>query len=116
MNGASGTGTAYGGYDDDPFIIDTETDRLFDGAGQGDDMLRSNADDYTLGTAAEAAIERVVVNSAAGNAKMVGNDNSDLLLGNSFNNAFSGKSGDDRLNGIGGTNTMTGGTATTPSW
>ncbi len=109
LNGASGADTAYGGNNNDTFIIDTETDLIFDGVGQGEDVLRSNAADYTLGTAAEVVIERVNINTAAGDAKMVGNDNSDILIGNSFDNILLGRSGDDRLNSRGGTNTMTGG-------
>ncbi len=71
--------------------------------------MRSNADSYTLGTAADVMIERVNINTAAGAATMVGNANDDLLIGNSFSNVLQGGSGADRLNGRGGTNTMSGG-------
>ncbi len=75
----------------------------------GGDVLRSNADDYALGTASEVMIERVNINAEAGNAKMVGNENDDLLIGNSLANTLLGGSGAGRLNSRGGSNTMVGG-------
>ncbi len=101
LNGASGSDTAYGGNNNDTFIVD--------GIGQGDDVLRSNAGDFTLGTAVEVVIERVNINATAGNATLVGNDNDDILAGNSFDNLLVSQSGSDRLNSRGGSNTMNGG-------
>ncbi len=107
LNGGGGTDTAYGGLGDDTFIIDTATDQIFDAG--GNNVLRSDASDFALGTSSEILVERVILNTAAGDARMVGNANDDILTGNGFDNSLLGRSGEDRLNGIGGTNTMTGG-------
>ncbi|MEO1193734.1 MAG: calcium-binding protein [Pseudomonadota bacterium] len=110
LNGASGSDTAAGGAGNDTFIVDTAGDVLLETANGGiEDVVRSNAADFTLGSGADGHVERGNINDDAGDADLRGNEFANTLLGNSSDNRLFGFSGDDILNSNGGSNILTGG-------
>ncbi len=107
LNGGSGNDTAFGGKANDTFIIETLGDVVVEVAGGGaQDVIRHNADDYTL--ADEALVERINMTRTAGPASATGNARSNTLLGNTAANQLAGGSGDDVLNGFAGSDLMLG--------
>ncbi len=105
LSGRTGSDTLVGGSGDDSFWVDTATDVAIEQAGEGDDFVRSEAADYTLGT----NIEELFIVESAGNAIGAGNDSDNSIRGNTFANTLDGGEGNDRLDGRGGADTMIGG-------
>ncbi len=112
LNGGSGIDTAAGGVANDTFIVDTAADVVRETAAGGfEDVIRSDAQAYTLAAGDEGYVERANINNGpdVGAASLVGNNRANTLLGNSFDNYLEGNSGDDILNGRGGSDSLVGG-------
>ncbi|MEO1190699.1 MAG: S8 family serine peptidase [Pseudomonadota bacterium] len=113
LNGGSGADVAAGGPGSDTYVVDSLGDLLRETASGGmEDVLRSNALDYTLASGDEGFVERANLNGSAqglGAARLVGNDLDNALIGNTAASTLLGRSGDDVLNGRGGDNRLAGG-------
>ncbi|MEO1193394.1 MAG: calcium-binding protein [Pseudomonadota bacterium] len=110
LNGGSGVDTVEGGSGDDTFIVDSAGDVLRETANGGlEDVIRSNADDYTIADGFQGHIERANINNGVGPANLRGNAFDNTLLGNTSDNRLFGNSGDDILNGQQGVDWMVGG-------
>ncbi len=110
LNGGSGADTLIGGSGDDSFVVDTVTDLVREFAGGGaNDLVRSNAADFTLGDGASGHLENAAINLAAGDASLTGNSLDNRLSGNALDNRLVGMEGDDLLRGGEGDDRLTGG-------
>jgi Ca2+-binding RTX toxin-like protein len=120
LNGGAGIDTMTGGYGNDTYVVDDESDVVFEadnnvgglvlpgsGAGQAGvngitDTVRA-AIDYTVG----AFIENLTLIGSA--TQGTGNALANILTGNAAANLLAGAGGNDTLNGAGGVDTLNGG-------
>ncbi len=117
LNGNSGVDRMFGGTGNDTFVVDTLTDVVYEVAGGGDaDLVRSELDDYTLGS--DSDVERGTVAKGLGDGALTGNTLDNVLTGNTGDNSLSGgkgsdllrgQNGNDHLNGDDGMDTLRGG-------
>ncbi len=109
LNGRSGSDVLVGGSGNDTFVVDTQSDQLFELAGEGTDLVRAQQD-FTLpdGTAT-AFIEILRLQGGEGALNGAGNSLDNRLLGNTEANAMAGLAGDDRLFGADGDDDLSGG-------
>jgi Ca2+-binding RTX toxin-like protein len=96
--------TLNGGWGDDQYTIKKADQVVVEYDHGGVDTVYSDVT-FTLG----AAIEKLVLNAAAGGATGTGNTMDNWLIGNASNNKLYGNQGNDTLDGGSGTDTMEGG-------
>lgn len=107
LNSGSGADTVAGGVANDTYIVDTATDVVQETAVGGfEDVIRSDALSYTLGSGFDGYVERVNINKTAGDADLRGNGFDNTLVGNDDDNKLFGLSGSDILNGRDGDDNM----------
>ncbi len=110
LNGGIGDDTLVGGSGNDTFIVNGASDLVVEvTGGGGSDLIRSNALDYSFAGGEEGQVEDGIINGAAGNATLFGNDLDNSLNGNAFDNRLVGLNGDDRLRGLDGDDRLSGG-------
>ncbi len=91
MNGGSGVDTASGGQANDTIIVDAAADVVREtAAGGAEEVIRSDALAYTLGSGAEGHVERANINNSLLAASLVGNAFANTLLCNSADNRLVG--------------------------
>ena len=93
--GSGGADDMYGGHGNDTYILNSTSDRVFEYAGQGTDLVITNNTFSAVGQ----AIENVTLTGAL----------SRNLMGNELNNILTGNIGNNVLNGGAGADTMIGG-------
>lgn len=95
LDGGTGNDFMYGGIGDDTYIVDDNSDKVFENSDEGTDTVQSSAG-YT---ALSANVENLTL---TGSADIDG-------TGNSLDNQITGNSGANTLVGGGGNDTLTGG-------
>jgi len=105
LNGRGGVDTLVGGAGNDTFVVDTAADQVVENGGEGRDLVRSAATDFTLA----AAVEDFRAEIDAGDVNASGNALANDIQGNSGANSLAGGDGDDTLSGEGGDDVMVGG-------
>lgn len=103
LDGGAGTDKMYGGEDDDTYIVDNESDAVYELAGQGDDTVKSSAT-FTLGEEVE---NLTLIGSEAIDG--TGNSLDNKITGNSGKNHLTGGDGWDIIRGGGGNDVIIGG-------
>ncbi len=109
LNGGSGNDTLVGGPGDDTFVVDESGDKVQEIAGEGHDLLRSNAASYSLPTGSDGHVEDARLTAAAGDATLFGNSLANRISGNAADNRLVGGLADDVLVGADGDDRLTGG-------
>ncbi len=102
LDGGAGIDRLLGGDGNDTYIIDHESEIIFDNSGNGIDTVLAYVS-YSLGGNLE--IFRLLGSAANG----FGNSRDNTIFGNSLNNILTGENGDDVLNGGAGNDTLIGG-------
>jgi Ca2+-binding RTX toxin-like protein len=97
LDGGAGSDTLTGGIGDDTYIVDSSSDVILEGAGEGNDSIRTTKTTYSLANLPN--VENLTYTGASA-AK---------LTGNSADNRIEGGSGNDTLDGGTGVDTMAGG-------
>ncbi|MFL6632849.1 MAG: beta strand repeat-containing protein [Massilia sp.] len=92
LNGGAGADTLTGGLGSDTYYVDNAGDVVVEAAGAGTDTVYSTAAAYTLG--ADVEYGRIL---AAGTASITGNALSNLLYAGSGNNVLNGAGGSDSV-------------------
>jgi len=98
LDGLGGNDLLIGGSGDDTYVVDTESDRIIETQGGGNDTVESSADFYNL---EGQWIESLLLTGTRDSA-VHGNRQDNLLTGNSGNNWISGFAGGDTMVGKGG--------------
>lgn len=93
LNGAGGADSLRGGAGDDTYFVNDAGDRAVEGAGAGNDTVRSSVT-FTLGNNVETLI---LTGTSALNG--TGNALANTLIGNSSNNVLNGAGGADIMRG-----------------
>ena len=95
LDGGAGSDTLPGGLGNDTYMVDASGDVVTEAAGGGTDTVQTNLSSYTLG----AEVEKLV---ALGTGVFAG-------TGNGLANTIIGSISNDRILGLGGNDTLTGG-------
>jgi Ca2+-binding RTX toxin-like protein len=105
LDGTDGVDTLIGGFGDDIYVIDSNTDTIQELANQGIDTIQSF---ITYSIANRITIENLTL---AGNSTIdgTGNTGNNFLTGNQANNNLKGNQGNDTLDGGAGIDTLSGG-------
>ena len=101
LDGGAGNDTLIGGAGNDTYVVDVVGDVITENAGEGTDLVQSLVA-YTLG----ANVENLTL-TGTGTINGTGNDQANIIIGNSANNILAGLAGADTLDGGGGTDTAT---------
>jgi Ca2+-binding RTX toxin-like protein len=96
LDGGAGADTLAGGMGDDTYLVENAGDLILEGAGAGNDLVRTSLASFGLG----ANLENLTY---VGAASFTG-------AGNSLNNVITGGVGNDWLDGGAGADTLIGGT------
>lgn len=104
LTASTGAITLNGGWGDDTYNVKAANQTVVEYDHGGVDTVYSDVT-FTLG----AAIEKLVLNAAAGGATGTGNTMDNWLIGNASNNKLYGNQGNDTLDGGSGIDTMEGG-------
>jgi trimeric autotransporter adhesin len=119
MDGKAGSDTMAGNSGNDIYYVDVPTDVVSELAGEGTDLVRSRASDFTLGANVEnldlLSTSIVVLPGGGigvlpGGVNGTGNSGANTISGNSGANVLKGMGGNDALFGEGGNDTLDGGT------
>ncbi|MGB8920079.1 MAG: calcium-binding protein, partial [Pseudomonas sp.] len=94
LDGGAGIDTLTGGAGDDTYIVDSQSDKVIEVAGEGHDVIRSSVS-YTLAANVEDGV-------------LLGNANLNFA-GNALDNVLTGNAGNNILDGYAGADTMIGG-------
>ena len=107
LKGGSGADSMYGGTGNDTHYVDNAGDRVFEAAGEGNDLVYSSAS-WTM--AAGQEIETLCANGNASNGGVAffGNEFDNSLIGGIGNDFLNGGAGNDVLNGGAGNDTLMG--------
>ncbi len=92
MDGGIGVDTMAGGGGEDAYLVDDKNDKIVEGVNAGADIVHATAD-YTL----SANIETLYLETGAGSG--TGNASANYIGGNTANNKLSGMGGNDTLTG-----------------
>ena len=106
LDGEAGNDTMAGGAGDDLFFVDSTGDVVQEAAGQGFDMIISEAD-YALTD--EIQVERLFFSDTGTGKSGQGNKFANYILGNSLDNTLQGGEGNDTLQGAVGADSLLGG-------
>ena len=104
LNGEAGTDSMVGGAGNDTYFVNTSADAVFEAQNQGDDLIVSTAEKYTL----SKYIETLLLDGTA-DIHGTGNSGDNSIYGNSGKNSLDGGGGGDTLQGGGGADTYIGG-------
>jgi Ca2+-binding RTX toxin-like protein len=101
LNGAGGDDQLIGRGGNDTYIVDSQTDTVTEGGGQGIDTVRASVS-YALTGSAD--VETLETTNAAGTAaiNLTGNIAGNTVRGNNGSNVINGGDGRDDLIGLGG--------------
>jgi Ca2+-binding RTX toxin-like protein len=108
LDGGTGIDTMIGGFGDDTYYVDSASDAVEDGAGQGNEWLWASTS-YTLSAAAEIELMTTTDQNSTAPINLSGNDFNQLISGNEGSNVIQGLGGDDNLSGRGGFDRLFGG-------
>ena len=103
VGGDASNDTMIGGLGDDTYHLDSAGDGVIENAGEGSDLIISEAPSYTLPSNVEAMF---LVGAGVWG---FGNESDNTLAGSSLGNNLFGRGGNDYLNGGGGTDYLEGG-------
>lgn len=103
LNGGVGIDSMTGGVGDDTYVVDNIGDTVIENYNEGLDTIESSVS-YNLG----ANLENLTL-LGTGAINGTGNYLDNLLIGNNALNTLTGASGNDWLDGNGGTDTLIGG-------
>lgn len=104
LSGGTVSGLVVGMNGDDTFIVDKQTNAVFEGGGEGTDTIRTSVS-YSLIVGANGEIENLVAIGQK-NIALTGNGFDNRITGNSGNNRIDGGDGDDILRGGTGVDTF----------
>lgn len=94
LDGGAGDDILRGGLGNDTYTVDSASDVIVEGFGEGEDIVNSTALDYTL----SANIETLILKGAASiNGR--GNGSNNTIIGNAGANVLDGGAGADTLKG-----------------
>jgi predicted extracellular nuclease len=99
--GGGGDDTLYGLAGNDTYLVDSQSDAIVDGAGQGTDALYTLSS-YALGANAEIELFSANDQAGMGALNLSGNGFSQIIIGNAGANVIDGGAGADTLYGLGG--------------
>jgi Ca2+-binding RTX toxin-like protein len=113
LDGGTGSDLLYGGLGDDTYLVDVQSDLIFEVAGEGTDTaitgtsfyLYDNVENLTLTGTASFAVGNSLNNLITGNALenlIIGGDGADTVSGGAARDAIFGEAGNDVLNGDAG--------------
>ena len=97
LDGGAGADTLDGGSGNDTYIVDSRDDRVFETIGGGHDVVLTSV---SFAIASDAEIEELIAVDGTGSLSLIGSDSANLIAGTS---------GNDKLDGKGGVDTLTGG-------
>lgn len=103
LTGGAGSDSMTGGTGDDHYVVDTQSDLLFENPGEGHDRVTASTSFYLY-----ANIEDLTLLDGAGNLYGVGNALANVITGNGGNNLLIGGAGNDTLNGGAGADSLFG--------
>lgn len=103
LDGGAGNDTLAGGAGNDTYYVDSEHDRITEGADAGADTVFSTNNFELAGH-----IENLTLLGQTA-VRGIGNDEANRIVGNGTDNVLDGKAGDDVLNGGKGSDMLTGG-------
>jgi hypothetical protein len=103
LDGGTGADTLVGGLGNDTYVVDNVGDVVVENANAGFDIVESSIS-YTLGTNVDA-----VVLQGSANINATGNDQANVLIGNTGDNSLNGGAGGDNILGGTGNDTLDGG-------
>ena len=104
LNGGLGADVLFGQQGDDTYVVDNIGDVVFEGSGEGTDLVQSSIT-YAL----TENVENLTLTGTSA-IKGTGNELDNIITGNSGKNTLTGYAGNDMLIGLGGADTMIGGT------
>lgn len=93
LDGGLGADILIGGFGNDTYLVDAAGDQVQEGAGQGNDTVRSLVT-FTLGDNVE-----FLTLTGAGNTNGTGNTSNNIITGNTGNNRLDGQIGNDAMFG-----------------
>ena len=100
LDGESGIDTMAGGLGDDVFWIDDSSDAIVENVGEGLDTVHATSS-YIL----SSNVENLILENQGWNIDGTGNELSNSLLGNDYDNRLDGAGGADVLEGLAGNDT-----------
>jgi Ca2+-binding RTX toxin-like protein len=103
LDGGLGRDVLIGGLANDIYVIDSAGDQVFEGAGQGTDLIKS-----FISKSLVAHVENLTL-LGAGNVNGTGNAAPNVITGNAGRNTLTGLGSNDTLAGGGGVDTLIGG-------
>ncbi|WP_426954213.1 beta strand repeat-containing protein [Muricoccus radiodurans] len=106
LNGGAGNDTLTGGAGNDFYYVDSASDQVIEGAGDGYDVVFASGS-FTL--AAGQEVEQLRVQAGAVGVALTGNERANEIYGASGDDTLNGGDGSDVLIGRGGTDDLTGG-------
>ncbi|MCC6926188.1 M10 family metallopeptidase C-terminal domain-containing protein [Novosphingobium sp.] len=95
LDGGAGVDSMYGGAGDDTFVVNQQTELVFENAGEGNDRVESSSSFYLY-----ANVENLTL-TGAGDFFGVGNDLDNMIYGNDGQNLLIGGLGNDTFYGGG---------------
>lgn len=104
LDGGTGNDSLAGGIANDTYIVDSLADRVFEGANQGIDTVRTTLATYTLG----ANVENLVGTNGVVH-RFTGNGLANAITGNALADTLTGAAGNDTLDGGAGIDRLVGG-------
>lgn len=109
LRGAGGDDRLIGGTGNDTYYVDSQSDIVQEGAGEGTDDRVQSVVTYTL--AAGVQVERLSTTDDAGTTAigLTGNELANAITGNAGTNVLDGSGGNDVLSGLAGADTLIGG-------
>nr|MDH4382374.1 cadherin-like domain-containing protein [Gammaproteobacteria bacterium] len=100
LDGKAGADRLVGGVGNDTYVVDSASDVIVESAGQGTDLVQSNAAAYTLA----ANVDNLTLLAATARSGK-GNSSNNLITGNASANTLDGGAGTDTLVGGAGNDT-----------
>jgi serralysin len=97
LDGGAGADTLDGGSGNDTYIVDSRDDRVLETIGGGSDVVLTSV---SFAMASDAEIEELIAVDGTSSLSLIGSDSANLIAGTS---------GNDKLDGKGGVDTLTGG-------
>ena len=113
LDGGAGNDTMFGGLGNDTYFLDSLSDLVAEGVGEGTDTVRVSITGYTLTNNVEkgiivGSVGFALTGNALGNA-LTGGGGDDGIVGMDGNDTIDGGNGNDGLDGGGGNDTLRGG-------
>ena len=99
LDGGAGADRMYGGNGDDTYIVDTQSDKVYEYANEGIDTIASSV---TCDLFYTPQVENLILTGSGADISGFGNTLDNVILGNSGDNSLFGAGGHDVLKGGGG--------------